>query len=145
MGVARYFADNHPGVRVIAVDATGSVTFGGPAATRMIPGLGTSVRPAHTDETYIHDVVYVDEIDTINACRALASRGFLFGGSTGTVVHGAGAWLAANDPARQLRTAALAPDMGERYLDTVYNAHWVEGVYGTDSRDDSTGEVLIAA
>ena len=140
MGVARYFADHHPSVKVVAVDAAGSVTFGGPAATRMIPGLGTSVRPAHTDESYIADVVYVEEPDTIRACHTLAARGFLFGGSTGTVIHGATTWLAANDPTNELRTVALAPDMGERYLDTVYNTNWVEGIYGTDST-----ETLIAA
>jgi hypothetical protein len=23
--------------------------------------------------------------------------------------------------------------MGERYLDTVYNSHWVEGIYGDNA------------
>jgi cysteine synthase A len=139
MGVARFFADNHPHVRVVAVDAVGSVTFGGPAAQRMIPGLGTSVRPAHIDESYISDVVYVEEIDTIRACHQLAARGFLFGGSTGTVVSGAAAWLAANDPAGELTCVALAPDMGERYLDTVYHTNWVEDIYGAGALDAGTG------
>ena len=133
MGVARYFADHHPHVKVIAVDATGSVTFGGPAATRHIPGLGTSVRPTHTDETYLADVIHVDEPDTIRTCHNLATRGFLFGGSTGTVTSGAATWLTANDPHGELTCVALAPDMGERYLDTVYNTNWIEGIYGTDA------------
>jgi cysteine synthase A len=133
MGVARYFADHHPQVRVVAVDAVGSVTFGGPAATRLIPGLGTSVRPAHVDESYIADVVYVSEPDTIAACHTLAARGYMFGGSTGTVVSGAAAWLAENDPTNRLTCVALAPDMGERYLDTIYHTNWVENAYGTDA------------
>ena len=45
MGCARYFSEWHRQVRVVAVDAVGSVTFGGPPSRRMIPGLGTSVRP----------------------------------------------------------------------------------------------------
>jgi cysteine synthase A len=141
MGVARYFADHHPRVRVVAVDAAGSVTFGGPAKTRHIPGLGTSVRPAHTDESYLADVVYVEEIDTVQACHTLAARGFLFGGSTGTVISGAATWLAANDPQARLRTVALAPDMGERYLDTIYNTTWINETYSTSSDDDT----LLAA
>jgi cysteine synthase A len=145
MGVARYFADHHPTVRVVAVDAAGSVTFGGPAATRMIPGLGTSVRPAHTDESYIADVQYVEETDTIRACHTLAARGFLFGGSTGTVVSGATAWLAANDPQGELTCVALAPDMGERYLDTVYNTNWVEGIYGPDALNSTTTDTALIA
>jgi cysteine synthase A len=145
MGVARYFADNHPNVRVVAVDAVGSVTFGGPAAPRMIPGLGTSVRPAHVDETYIHDVQLVEEVDTIRACHQLASRGFLFGGSTGTVVSGAAAWLAQNDPQGELTCVALAPDMGERYLDTIYHTNWVENIYGPDALTTSSTDTLVAA
>ena len=27
---------------------------------------------------------------------------------------------------------AIAPDLGERYLDTVYQANWVEAIYGKD-------------
>jgi cysteine synthase A len=149
MGVARYFADHHPSVRVVAVDAAGSVTFGGPAAPRMIPGLGTSVRPAHTDETYLADIVYVEETDTIRACHTLTARGFLFGGSTGTVISGATTWLNHNDPTNQLRTVALAPDMGERYLDTIYNTNWVEGIYGSDTLNTDTlnndADTLVAA
>ena len=45
MGCARYFQDWHRPVRVLAVDSVGSVTFGGAPGRRMIPGLGTSVRP----------------------------------------------------------------------------------------------------
>jgi len=143
MGVARYFADHHPGVRVVAVDAVGSVTFGGPAAPRMIQGLGTSVRPAHTDESYLADVVYVEETDTIRACHSLTARGFLFGGSTGTVISGAAAWLAENDPEGTLTSVALAPDMGERYLDTVYQTNWVEDLYGADALNPTAAVVAV--
>ncbi len=130
MGVARYFAQAHPRVRIVAVDSVGSVTFGGPAGRRMIPGLGTSVRPAQLDESLVHDVVLVEEADTVRACHTLARRGFMFGGSTGTVVSGAAAWLAQHDPNGELTCVALAPDLGERYLDTIYQTNWVEDLYG---------------
>lgn len=147
MGVARYFADHHPQVRVVAVDAAGSVTFGGEAKTRHIPGLGTSVRPAHTDETYLADIVHVEETDTIRTAHTLATRGFLFGGSTGTVISGATTWLTTNDPHNHLRTVALAPDMGERYLDTIYNTHWVNDIYGEDTLNTpaTTQQLPVAA
>ena len=51
MGCARYFREWHRPVRVVAVDSVGSVTFGGPPGRRMIPGLGTSVRPPMLDES----------------------------------------------------------------------------------------------
>ncbi len=103
MGCARYFREWHRPVRIVAVDSVGSVTFGGAPGRRMIPGLGMSVRPPLLDESYVDEVVHVEEADTIRACHRLASRGFLFGGSTGTVVSGAMDWLAQHDARRPYR------------------------------------------
>jgi cysteine synthase len=131
MGCARFFRRWRRPVRVVAVDSVGSVTFGGPPARRMIPGLGSGVRPPLLDESLVDDVVLVEEVDAIRACHRLASRGFLFGGSTGIVVSGAAAWLAKNgDP--DLTAVTIAPDLGERYLDTVYQTNWLEDLYGKD-------------
>ena len=97
----------------------------------MIPGLGTSVRPPLLDETYIDEVLRVEEADTIRACHQLARKGFLFGGSTGTVVSGAMDWLTRHE-ADEPTAVAIAPDLGERYLDTVYQTNWLHDLYGED-------------
>jgi N-(2-amino-2-carboxyethyl)-L-glutamate synthase len=131
MGCARFFHEWHRPVRIVAVDTVGSVSFGGPAKPRMIPGLGMGVRPHFLDESFVDDVVLVEEPDTIRTCHRLARRGFLFGGSTGTVVSGATSWLDQND-ARGLTAVAIAPDLGERYLDTVYRTTWLHDTYGED-------------
>jgi 2,3-diaminopropionate biosynthesis protein SbnA len=131
MGCARYFRQWRRRVRIVAVDSVGSVTFGGPPARRMIPGLGTSVRPPLLDESYVDDVVHVEEADTIRACHRLARNGFLFGGSTGTVVSGATEWLSRYGTCG-LTAVAVAPDLGERYLDTVYQTNWLQDLYGDD-------------
>jgi cysteine synthase A len=136
MGCARYFREWHRPVRVVAVDSVGSVTFGGPPGRRMIPGLGTSVRPPLLDESYVDEVTFVEEADTIRACHRLARRGFLFGGSTGTVVSGAAEWLAQHD-AQELTAVAIAPDLGERYLDTIYHTNWLQDLYGEDVLSNS--------
>ncbi|MGH3930674.1 MAG: 2,3-diaminopropionate biosynthesis protein SbnA, partial [Pseudonocardiaceae bacterium] len=81
--------------------------------------------------SYIHEVVHVEEPDAIRTCHRLARRGFLFGGSTGTVVSGATGWLGRHD-ARDLTAVAIAPDLGERYLDTIYETNWVQDLYGED-------------
>lgn len=130
MGCARWLGERHPSVRVVAVDSVGSVTFGAPPGRRLIPGLGTGVRPPILDESLVDEVMFVAEADTVRTCRRLARHGYLFGGSTGTVVSGAQAWLAEADPAGRLTTVALAPDLGERYLDTVYRDTWVAEHYG---------------
>ena len=40
-------------------------------------------------------------------------------------------WLARHDAA-ELTAVAIAPDLGERYLETVYQTNWLEGIYGED-------------
>jgi N-(2-amino-2-carboxyethyl)-L-glutamate synthase len=139
MGCARFMREWHRPVRMVAVDSVGSVIFGGAPARRMIPGLGAAVRPPLLDESYIDEVIFVEEADTIRTCRRLAGHGFLLGGSTGTVVCGAVGWLAEHDGA-DFTAVAISPDLGERYLDTVYHTNWVQGLYGEDvlSRDDPT-------
>ncbi|WP_328692111.1 2,3-diaminopropionate biosynthesis protein SbnA [Streptomyces caniferus] len=131
MGCARYFREWHRPVQIIAVDSVGSVTFGGAPGRRMIPGLGMSVHPPLLDESFVDEAVRVAEADTVRACHQLARHGFLFGGSTGTVVSGAMDWLSRHDT-RGLTAVAIAPDLGERYLDTIYHANWVQDLYGED-------------
>jgi len=43
-------------------------------------------------------------------------------------------WLIQRD-ARALTAVAIAPDLGERYLDTVYQTNWVQDLYGDDVLD----------
>jgi N-(2-amino-2-carboxyethyl)-L-glutamate synthase len=131
MGCARFFREWHRSVRIVAVDSVGSVAFGGSPGRRMIPGLGTSVRPQLLDESYIDEVLHIAEVDTIRACHRLARTGFLFGGSTGTVLSGALDWLARHSRPG-LTAVAIAPDLGERYLDTIYQANWVHALYGEE-------------
>ncbi|MGW4488537.1 2,3-diaminopropionate biosynthesis protein SbnA [Amycolatopsis sp. NPDC004368] len=137
MGCARYFREWPRPVHIVAVDSAGSVTFGGPPGRRMIPGLGTSVRPPLLDESYVDEVIAVEEADTIRSCHRLARNGFLFGGSTGTVVSGAMRWLPEHG-GQDLTAVAIAPDLGERYLDTIYQTNWLQDLYGDDvlSRDE---------
>ena len=132
MGCSRYFRENRPSVRIVAIDSVGSVTFGTPAAPRMLPGLGTSVRPPLLDESVVDEVVHVAEIDTVRACRMLVRHGFLFGGSTGTVISGAMDWLARNAPDDDLSAVAISPDLGDRYLDTIYHDQWIADIYGAE-------------
>src|SRR3984957_8911952 len=142
MGCARYFRERHRPVRIGAGDSVGSVAFGGAPGRRMIPGLGASIRPPLLDESYVDEVVRVEEADTIRACHRLARRGFLFGGSTGTVVSGAMSWLGQHD-ASDLTAVAIAPDLGERYLDTIYQTNWLQAMYGLDAPLEACPQIAL--
>ncbi|MET8409604.1 2,3-diaminopropionate biosynthesis protein SbnA [Streptomyces sp. NPDC005195] len=134
MGCARFFRKWHRPVRIVAVDSVGSVAFGGKPGRRMIPGLGMSMRPPLLDESLVDEVIRVEEADTIRTCHRLARRGFLFGGSTGTVVSGAMDWLNRQDTPG-ITAVAISPDLGERYLDTIYQTNWLQDLYGESILD----------
>ncbi|MFG3285585.1 2,3-diaminopropionate biosynthesis protein SbnA [Streptomyces sp. NPDC048111] len=124
MGCVEYYRTHSPGTRLYAVDSEGSVTFGGPAGARHIPGLGTSRRPElFRDEGHFTKVV-VPEADAVRMCRRLArEHGLLVGGSTGTVL--AAVRRTAHLLPDSARIAAISPDLGERYLETVFCDAWV--------------------
>src|SRR6218665_479155 len=124
MGCKNYFAEHHPETKIIAVDSVGSVTFDLPGGPRHIPGLGTSRKPEIFDPSGIYAFLSVPEECTIRACRWLVQRyGLLFGGSTGTVLAGVQEWAAHIRPDDVV--VAISPDMGERYLETIYSDDWV--------------------
>lgn len=132
MGCVNFFRENLPSVTVVAVDAAGSVTFGEPPGRRLIPGLGTSVRPPILDTSHVDDVVHVTEEDTVRTCHELVRHGFLFGGSTGTVVSGALSWMEAKGVPDDVTSVAVAPDLGANYLETIYDDEWLAKAYGPE-------------
>ncbi|MBC8951222.1 MULTISPECIES: 2,3-diaminopropionate biosynthesis protein SbnA [Xenorhabdus] len=123
-GVSRYLREHAPSARIIAVDSKGSVTFGHPAGKRLIPGLGTSNPPAIRTHSSFDELLMVPEIDTVAMCHRLAQHGLLLGGSSGTVLAGIEQY-AAILPAGSC-VVAISPDMGDRYIDTIYNPNWVK-------------------
>ncbi|WP_340377410.1 pyridoxal-phosphate dependent enzyme [Streptomyces sp. SS7] len=115
--------------RLVAVDAEGSVTFGGHGARRHLPGLGTSRRPELFADDGSFAKIRVAEADTVRACRRVAlDYGLLPGASTGTALHAVTELRGLiEDGARVL---VIAPDLGERYLDTVYDDDWLIRTFG---------------
>jgi cysteine synthase A len=130
MGCARYFRDAGRRTRVVAVDAVGSANFGHPPGPRLIPGVGAGVPAPLLDGDVVDGVVRVAEIDTIRMCRTLAAGGLLMGGSTGTVCGGALDWLSRHDPDRALSSVVIGADLGERYVNTIYDDEWVVRHFG---------------
>ncbi|MEU5839559.1 2,3-diaminopropionate biosynthesis protein SbnA [Streptomyces diacarni] len=137
MGCVEHFRKAGAPTRIVGVDAEGSVTFGGPAGTRRIPGLGASRRPEIFRDSGHFQKVLVAETDTIRTCRRVAlDHGLLVGGSTGTVLA---AIRALRDQIPEgSRVLAISPDLGDRYLDTVYDDEWVMARFGSDVAEAET-------
>jgi N-(2-amino-2-carboxyethyl)-L-glutamate synthase len=125
MGCVQYFTDKSPGTVVTGVDSVGSVTFGGQAGRRRIPGLGTSRRPELYEEDLPFQRMLVEEYEAVQMCRRVAHRyGLLIGGSTGTVLSALARRADEYPPGSTL--VAVGPDLGDKYLETVYSDEWVE-------------------
>ena len=124
LGCSRRLRERFPGLRVIAVDAVGSVIFGAPAGPRELPGIGSSRVPELCRPEEIDQVVHVDDVDAALGCRALlTAEGIFAGGSTGAVVSAIVRTLP--DLPRPCRIVAIFADRGDRYLDLVYDDDWL--------------------
>ncbi|WP_017621975.1 2,3-diaminopropionate biosynthesis protein SbnA [Nocardiopsis chromatogenes] len=127
LGCARRLRETFPDLRVVAVDAAGSVIFGGAPAPREIPGIGSSRVPELLRPEEIDEVVHVDDVEAAENCRELlAAEGVFAGGSSGAVVAAIRRTLPRLGPGD--RVLAIFPDRGDRYLDMVYDDAWLESM-----------------
>ncbi|MBL8328198.1 MAG: 2,3-diaminopropionate biosynthesis protein SbnA [Rubrivivax sp.] len=114
--------------RILAVDAAGSVIFGQRGA-RLLPGHGAGIVPEHMADDLADEHALVTDAQCVAGCRALVAReAVLAGASSGGIVAALHAWQS-RWPAGT-RVAAVMPDRGERYLDTVYDDAWCERHFG---------------
>ena len=124
-GVSERLHREFPEINVIAVEPVGSVTFGGAPGIRYIPGIGTSLRPKLADIANPDRVVAIGEKETIEFCLSIVrDYHLLVGGSTGTVLAAVKGLAPEFKPGDTI--VAISADLGEKYLDNVYDQAWVE-------------------
>lgn len=125
-GMSRRLKEHYPSVKVIAVDAVGSVIFGGPARKRHIPGLGASIVPPLVDQARIDDVAVVSERDAALGCRTLLwEHGLFVGGSSGSAFAAVKRYAERSHGTPEPTALFLCADRGTAYFDTVFDAAWV--------------------
>jgi 2,3-diaminopropionate biosynthesis protein SbnA len=131
-GCAEYLRERGMTTKIVAVDAFGSVIFGGRPAERLIPGHGAARRPELFQSGLADRCIHVSDLECVVGCRRLLRReAILAGGSSGAV-------LSAVDKARadipaNATCAVILCDRGERYLDTIYSDSWVTNHFGAVS------------
>lgn len=131
LGCSRRLRERFPDLRVVAVDAAGSIIFGGSPKPREIPGIGASRVPELLQAGEVDEVVYVSDLEAAHSCRALlGTEGIFAGGSTGSVVAAISKTLP--ELRRPCRIVTIFPDRGDRYLDLVYDDAWLEGLQHRD-------------
>ncbi|PRY19887.1 pyridoxal-phosphate dependent enzyme [Pseudosporangium ferrugineum] len=131
MGLVAHMREIGAATKVIGVDVVGSIVFGGAAGPRWLPGAGASRRPEIFTDDGSFGKITVPEAEAVRMCRRVARRhGLLLGGSTGLVLAAASALSSSIPPGSTV--LAVSPDMGERYLETVYDDGWVSRNFGPD-------------
>lgn len=131
LGCQNYVREHGLSTKLIAVDAMGSVLFGGESGNRRLPGLGAGIVPELALQAKPDRVFRIPEIDMVRGCRMLARReGILAGASTGAIVSAMGQLLP--EIPQGSRIAFLVHDSGVPYLHSVYNDDWVREQLGEE-------------
>ncbi len=119
--------------RITAVDAVGSILFGGESGKRRIPGMGAGRVPPLAQRRWSGRasgprLLRVTDLDCVVGCRRLArTDALLVGGSAGGVLQAVRTCHRRLPPGQYV---AIAADSGHRYLDTVFDDAWVEEALG---------------
>jgi len=130
-GCANHIRQRHLKTKVWAVDAVGSVLFGGQPAKRLIPGHGASMVPKLCLPNLADRYIRITDRDCIRGCRNLvAQESILAGGSSGGIVSALDKVKV--DIQKGSTCVLILPDRGERYLDTIYSQAWVGQHFGEE-------------
>lgn len=126
-GISQIIKQKKPSCKVIAVDVEGSCIFGHSNVKRLIPGMGTSVKPGNLKKSLIDKVIHVSEVECIYGCRELAKKSIFVGASSGGVMSAIRKEYLYSKCTDNI--IAIFPDRGERYLNTVYSDDWCRQNY----------------
>jgi cysteine synthase A len=112
---------NNPQLRVVAVDAVGSVIFSQPnQPQRLQGGLGSSLIPANVDYTIIDEIHWLNDKEAFASTLELALREKIFAGNSSGSVYAVASWLSSTVQ-EGTNIVAIFPDRGDRYVGTIYN------------------------
>lgn len=128
-GCAEYIREHGLKTKICAVDAVGSVVFGGAPGKRLVPGHGASRRPELYQPDLAQMCIQVSDLDCVIGCHYLLEReAILAGGSSGGILRAVEHIKPIIPP--ESTCVIILCDRGERYLDTIYSDEWVREHFG---------------
>ncbi len=152
-GVGRYLKEKNPAIRMVGVDATGSILLETweqgrlasdvEATTYKIEGIGEDFLPSTLDLSVIDHVIRVTDKELFLWTRRLVKQeGIFCGGSSGSAV--AAAMRYARDLTPDRLVVVLLPDSGSRYLSKVFDDKWMRenGFLETTWAEATVAEIL---
>jgi cystathionine beta-synthase len=134
-GTAKYLKEQNPAIKIIGVDAYGSVLKsyhenrvldGNEIYPYRIEGLGKNLIPSTTNFDIIDEFIKVSDEDSAHSARELSTKEGLFVGYT------SGAAIQAVKQLNEKKTfksddivVVIFPDHGSRYMSKIYNDQWM--------------------
>ncbi len=145
-GTARFLKEQNPEIKVIGIDAYGSVIqkyhqtreFD---ATEIYPyrieGLGKNLIPTATDFDAIDEFVKVSDEEAAHSAREIATREGLFVGYTsGAAIQGVKQLAAQGEFTKDSKVVIIFPDHGSRYMSKVFSDKWMSDQGFFDSQNE---------
>ncbi|MDG1573040.1 cysteine synthase family protein [Robiginitalea sp. M366] len=144
-GTARFLKEQNPDIRIIGVDAYGSVLKKyhetGELDTEeiypyRIEGLGKNLIPDATDFKSIDEFIKVTDEESAHMSRHLCKTEGIFAGYTsGAAMQAVKQLSEAGEFAPDSKVVVIFPDHGSRYMSKVYSDQWMEDQGFFDSKN----------
>lgn len=135
-GTAKYLKEQNPNIKIIGVDAYGSIIQKfhetgevdmNEAYSYRIEGMGKNLIPSATKFEYIDRFVKVSDQDAAFTARELAHTDGLFMGYTsGAAIQAIKQLNEENEFNADSKVVVILPDHGSRYMTKVYSDKWME-------------------
>ena len=149
-GTAKYIKEQNPNVKVIGVDAFGSVIKKYHETREFdekeiypyrIEGLGKNLIPAATDFDTIDEFIKVTDEDSAHTARQIAkTEGMFVGYTSGAVVQALKQLNEAGEFKEDDKVVVIYPDHVSRYMSKVYSDKWMNDQGLFDSVHEETVE-----
>ena len=143
-GCARYLKEQNPNIRIIGVDAYGSVLKKYHETQELDPkeiypyrieGLGKNLIPSATDFDVIDHFEKVTDEDSAHTARAVSKNEGIFVGYTcGAAVQAITQLHEKGEFDAKSKVVAIFPDHGSRYISKIYSDQWMkeQGFFDSD-------------
>ena len=134
-GVGRYLKEQNPDIKILGIDAFGSVLQkfhetkefdSNEIYPYRIEGLGKNLIPSATDFDVIDKFVKVSDEASAHAARELTLKeGMFLGYTSGAVIQAIRQYADEGEFDENSNVVALLPDHGSRYMSKIYSDDWM--------------------
>ena len=153
-GIAKYLKEKNPNIRILGIDAYGSVIkkyhetkeFDVNEIYRYrIEGLGKNLIPSTTEFDLIDKFVKVTDEDSAHMTRAIAkTEGLFVGYTSGAVMQAVKQYAEESEFTKDSNVILIFPDHGSRYMSKVYSDEWMnsQGFFDSVNTEEQTIEYV---